>query len=171
METIAELCIVCDEVSKEAANGLCNKLCNRHNCIVCTENEYPKYKTTTTFKTISNTQKILYLSNKLIQEYLPDSMWEESSLLTEGTKLVRIGNQYGILIDDADCNSIPFLTGKDWWKYLISLVSTGIISFPIALVLWRKRKKKAEMKKKKLYLDAIKYIVGGDNIKKLFPER
>ena len=170
MKIKAELCIVCDDVSKEAANGLCNKLSHRHNCMTWNEKEYRDYKTTT-FETISNKQKVLYLSNKLIREFLSERMWEKSVLLSEGTKLVSTGNQYGILIDDTECNSVPFLTGKDWWKYLMSLVSTGIIALPIAWFLWKNRKKNAEtIRKKKLYLDAVKYLVDGDNIKKLFPE-
>lgn len=171
MKVNVELCIVYDDVSKEAANGLFNKLYNRHNCMTWTKKEFYDNRTTS-FKTMSNDQKIMYLSEELIQENLPKDMWELHLPITEYTSLVSIGNQYGIILDKVEIEKVPFLSWSEWWKYLISLVTTGILSIATAWYLWKNRKKNAVvMKKKKLYLDAISHLVKGDNIKKLFPEQ
>lgn len=165
MEVIAELCIVYDDISKVAANGLRNKLAKSHICIAKNEKDYQEKSST------SSRQKILYLSEKLIKDNLPKDMWDESISITENTSLVHIGNQYGIVLEECECDKVPFFTVKDWWKYLLSLVALGIISFTVAIVLWGKRKKDArKMAKTKMYLDAVKHLVEGDNIKKLFPE-
>ncbi len=164
MEVIAELCIVYDDISKVAANGLRNKLAKSHICIAKNEKEYQEKSST------SSRQKILYLSEELIQDNLPKDMWDESVRLTEKTSLVHIGNQYGIVFGECECDKVPFLSGKDWWKYLVSIVAAGIISISIAIVLWKMREKNAKkIAKTKMYLDAVKHLVEGDNIKKLFP--
>ncbi len=171
MKVNVELCIVHDDVSKEAANGLCNILYNRHNCMTWTKKEFYDNRITS-FKTMSNNQKILYLSEELIQENLPKNMWEQHLPITESTSLVCIGNQYGIILDKVEIEKVPFLSWSEWWKYLISLVSTGILSIAAASYLWKNRKKDAvAMKKKKLYLDAVSHLVEKNNIKILFPEQ
>ena len=166
MEVVTELLIVYDEVSKVAANGLFTKLGISHNCQRWDEKEFLASKATT-----SNVQKILFLSDKLIKDNLPKDMWDESISITDNTSLVHIGNQYGIFLEECECDKVPFLTGKDWWKYLLSLVAVGIISIAVAIMLWKMREKDAKkIAKTKMYLDAVKHLVEGDNIKKLFPE-
>lgn len=166
MEVVTELLIVYDEISEVAANGLFTKLGHSHNCQRWNEKEFWANKATT-----SNVQKILFLSDKLIKDNLPKDMWDESVSLTKTTILVHIGNQYGIILEECECDKVPFLTVKDWWKYLLSLVALGIISLSVAIVLWKKREKDAKkMAKTKMYLDAVKHLVEGDNIKKIFPK-
>lgn len=163
--TEPELCIVYDKETKKQAKALEHKLSEKLiRCICIDEKTFVGEKE----KTYTNFNKLLLFSSLLIKENLPTEIATKTEVVP-GVFLSTIGQVFGISVDPSVVVEKSFM-GRNWWKYLISLVATGLIGSAVLTVflLINDPRKKAKIK---LYFDAVQYLIKDDNISIIIPKK
>lgn len=158
-----DLYIVHDKTTKVQANSLSNKLIEKnYSCVVWDEKTFHDKETSTV-----NTNKFLFFSQTLIDENISIEI-AKTRTISKGVTLVSIGNRHGVVVDPSVIIEKSFM-GRNWWKYLITLVAAGLIGAAILtpFLLIKDARKKAKIK---LYFDAVKYLIQDDNIKLIIPD-
>lgn len=158
----AELYIVHDKTTKVHAFALSEKLTGRYKCAVWKEKNFKDSE-----NSLCNSNRVLLLSQSLIDEYISIEV-AETHKLSEGVSLISMGNMYGITVDPSVIVEKSFF-GRNWWKYLLTLVAAGLIGSAILtpFLIIKSPKKKARIK---LYFDAVKALINNDNIKLIIPD-
>lgn len=157
-----DLCIVYDKYTKNQAKSLSNKLAEKNiRCMCLSEKAYQDQEIKS-----SNFNKVLLFSKALIKENL--SLAEESELLP-GVTLLHSGCVFGISVDPSVIVENSFV-GRNWWKYLLTLIAAGLIGAAVltTYLLVRDPIKKAETK---LFFDAVTYLTTDDNITRILPKQ
>ena len=158
-----DLYIVYNKTTKIQAKSLSNKLAEKnYKCAVWDEKTFHGKEVSTV-----NTNKFLFFSQSLIDENVSIEI-AKTRTITKGVTLVSIGNMHGIIVDPSVIIEKSFM-GRNWWKYLITLVAAGLIGSAILtpFLLIKDPRKKA---KTKLYFDAVEYLIKNDNIKIIIPD-
>ncbi|MBQ6084518.1 MAG: hypothetical protein IJK92_09250 [Bacteroidales bacterium] len=158
-----DLYIVCDKSTKRQAKALGNKLVEKdYSCVVWNEKTFNDKEASTV-----NTNKFLFFSQALIDENMSMEI-AKTRTISKGVSLVSIGNMHGIVVDPSVIIEKSFI-GRNWWKYLITLVAAGLIGAVVLtpFLLIKDERKKAKIK---LYFDAVKYFIQDDNIKLIIPD-
>lgn len=154
----ADLYIVYDKSTKQQALSLSHNLTSKnYKCSAWKEKNYKDSE-----NSLTNINRVLFFSQTLIEENISLDMAEKRELC-KGATLVSIGNMHGIIVDPSVEVEKNFV-GRNWWKYLITLVATGLIGSAILTVflLVKDPIKKAKIK---LYFEAVKYLIDEDHIK------
>jgi hypothetical protein len=158
-----DLYIVYDKTTKIQAKSLSNKLVEKnYKCVAWDEKTFNGQEASTV-----NTNKFLFFSQSLINENISIEIAKIRSI-SKGVILASIGNIHGVVVDPSVIIEKSFM-GRNWWKYLITLVAAGLIGAAILtpFLLIKDARKKAKIK---LYFDAVKYLIQDDNIKLIIPD-
>ena len=159
-----DLCIVYDKTTEVQAIALYNKLSEK--LIRCVKYDEKLYKTVENDST--NFNKVLYFSKDLTDKRLPHEVAKIEELCP-GVFLHSIGCTYGISVDTSQVIEKNFM-GRNWWKYLITLGAAGLIG-AIALTISLFIKDPVKKTTRKLYFDAVQYLIKDDNISIIVPKK
>lgn len=164
MEEKVDLCIVYDEFTKKQAKALYHKLSEKLIRCVCHDEKTFRHDE----KENTNFNKVLFFSKSFIDENLPKEI-ATTTKLTDGVYLLSTGCAYGIVVDSSVVVEKSFF-GRNWWKYLLTLVAAGLIGAAVltTYLLINDPRKKAEIK---LYFDAVQYLIKDDNITIILPKQ
>lgn len=164
MEEKVDLCIVYDEFTKKQAKALYHKLSEKLIRCVCHDEKTYLHDE----KGNTNFNKVLFFSKTLIKENLAKEI-STTQELVQGVDLLSNGCAYGIVVDPSVIVEKSFW-GRNWWKYLITLVASGLIGAAVlsTFLLINDPRKKAEIK---LYFDAVQYLIKDDNITIILPKQ